>query len=451
MKHFPDLEHLSIRLSTLVRMPAMVYTNLYSAIFSHCSLKSLTIHDDPDEPITLPSHLSLPHLRRLTLSSLTLFDVQQLLQSAPQLTALKFHLNADQSTRPADHFPSTNLTALDIDAPRAEFDLVERLLRHTPRLRTLQLSCRGVHASVWQGFIKAHLPQLTDFRFKFDIRQKDITLSEYEHDWWRVEKKWFVVGHPLSALFYTIPFIDSKLTLNARTAFRPEVRPVLPQTLSCMDSFQTSVASNCSNEYANIRQLIITLNPSGFKLCRAEEIYFGHVDALTLIDYKHSQKPISHLRTLIDLSRVRHLSIDHRMRSGTFAQLAKEMPSLSSMSGQDTAFSAITNKFQNASVISFLQENIRKLTISPLKACDDIRYVSQLCVVFAHIEQLTLSIKWAVDVWPWLTRLTQLTSATIFCRYGSFAELVNDPMNHRWFFNCTYELRSQQDLRLWMQ
>ncbi|CAF1431702.1 unnamed protein product [Adineta ricciae] len=306
---------------------------------------------------------------------------------------------------------------------------------HTLPMMLTANTCASTLAFACSMLSTKNLSNLSDFRFKFDIRQKDIQLIEYEQDWWKTEKKWIVVGHPLSSLIYTIPFIDTKLILNARTAYRQEKCP----------------SSKVSNEYSHIRQLILTLNPLGFKLCQSDEIYFDKVHSLTLIDYKHSQKPISHLRTLINLSTVRHLTIDHRMRSGTFVLLMKEVPNLQSLSGQDVAFSAITNKFQNEHVISFLKENIRKLTLSSFKPCDDIRYVSQLCIIFSHVHHLSLSIKWAVDIWPWLTKIASLSSATVFCRHGSFIDLINDPNNHKWFFNCTYELRSHQDLRLWIE
>ncbi len=135
------------------------------------------------------------------------------------------------------------------------------------------------------------------------------------------------------------------------------------------------------------------------------------------------------------------------MHAGTFLLLIKEMPQLNSLSGQDSAFLSITNKFQNEKVLSYLKLNIKRLTITPLKACQNLRYVSQLCVVFSHINHLTLTIKSANDIWPWLTKLFDLRSATAFCRYGSFIELIN----HKWFFNTTYELRSHQDLRLWIR
>ena len=156
------------------------------------------------------------------------------------------------------------------------------------------------------------------------------------------------------------------------------------------------------------------------------------------------------MKTLINLTTIHHLTIDRRMRSGTFLLLIKEMPCLNSLSGQDVALSAITNKFQNEMVISFLREQIKTLTISPSKACDDIRYVSQLCIVFGQIEHLHLSLKWAIDIWPWLTKISNLSSATVFCRHGSFIDLINDRINHQWFLQCTYELRSHQDLRLWI-
>ncbi len=56
-----------------------------------------------------------------------------------------------------------------------------------------------------------------------DIRQTNLTITEYQLDWWIKDQKWIVVGHPLSPFLNTITFIDSKLTLNARTAFRQEV------------------------------------------------------------------------------------------------------------------------------------------------------------------------------------------------------------------------------------
>ena len=81
------------------------------------------------------------------------------------------------------------------------------------------------------------------------------------------------------------------------------------------------------------------------------------------------------------------------MRAGTFLLLIKEMPKLTSLSGQDLTFSSITNKVQNDKVISFLKTHIQRLTISPIKACENLRYISQLCLIFSHIHHLTLSIK----------------------------------------------------------
>ncbi len=111
MKYFSNLQHVSIRLSTLVRMPSMVYTNLYSSIsISH--LKSLTILDDPDEPILLPEKISFPDLTNLTLGSLTMFDVQRIIQSAPKLSFFKFHLNSEQSNLQVEQNIQTNIKGI---------------------------------------------------------------------------------------------------------------------------------------------------------------------------------------------------------------------------------------------------------------------------------------------------------------------------------------------------
>jgi len=101
--------------------------------------------------------------------------------------------------------------------------MIEKFLRQMNKLKSLKLICRGVKATIWECFIKEFLPNLIDFRFKFDIRQKHLILNEYEQNWWKNEKKWIVINHPLSPFIYTIPFIDTKLILNARTAFRQQV------------------------------------------------------------------------------------------------------------------------------------------------------------------------------------------------------------------------------------
>jgi hypothetical protein len=111
MEYFSNLNHLSIRLSTLVRMPSAVYTNLYRSVLSS-DLKSLTIIDDPDEPIVIPENVNLPYLRNLTLGSLTMFDIQRILQSAPELNYLKFHLNSEQSNLQFEQNIQTNITRL---------------------------------------------------------------------------------------------------------------------------------------------------------------------------------------------------------------------------------------------------------------------------------------------------------------------------------------------------
>lgn len=111
MKYFCHLKHLSIRLSTLVRMPSTVYQNLYSSIASE-NFKSLTIIDDPDEPIQLPEKLYFPSLRYLTLGSLTFINVQNILKSSPNLNYFKFYLNTDQSNHSIEEYIQTNLTRL---------------------------------------------------------------------------------------------------------------------------------------------------------------------------------------------------------------------------------------------------------------------------------------------------------------------------------------------------
>jgi hypothetical protein len=113
MEHLSVLRHLSIRLSTLVRMPVVVYNNLYSSIFSSSksSLQSLTILDDIDEPIILPEIIHLPYLRNLTLGLLTISDVQRILQAAPKLNYFKFHLDTDQSNQQIQFSLKTNITS----------------------------------------------------------------------------------------------------------------------------------------------------------------------------------------------------------------------------------------------------------------------------------------------------------------------------------------------------
>ena len=430
LNEFDQLEHLSIRLPSLVRCSSFVYSNVYSSICKCRRLKSLSIIDDPDELISLPDELHFVDLKHLTLGLLTKFDLEKVLVHCSNLKTLKCSLFVEKINNDRMKFSfETNLIQLEVDCPRAEFEFIESILKSTKKLEKLKLICRGIDANIWKTFIETNLPNLIDFQFKFDIRLKNFAIENYQTDWWTKEKHWLVVHHPLSPFVYTIPLIETKLIFNSRTAVRQQTN----------ESFD--------GEYSNIRQLILTLNPLGFKFCRNDQIYFPRVDSLTLIDYKNSQKPISHLKTLINLSTIRHLTIDHRMHSTTFLLLVKEMTNLHSLAGQDSTFFSITKKFQNDKVLSYLKSNIDSLSICPLNASNDIRYVSQFCVAFEHIQHLTLTIKSADQIWPWLNKLTRLRSATIFCRFGSFTDLID----HKWFYNVNYELRSRQDLRLWIR
>lgn len=430
LNEFDQLEHLSIRLPSLVRCSSFVYSNVYSSICKCRRLKSLSIIDDPDELISLPDELHFVDLKHLTLGLLTKFDLEKVLVHCSNLKTLKCSLFVEKINNDRMKFSfETNLIQLEVDCPRAEFEFIESILKSTKKLEKLKLICRGIDANIWKTFIETNLPNLIDFQFKFDIRLKNFAIENYQTDWWTKEKHWLVVHHPLSPFVYTIPLIETKLIFNSRTAVRQQTN----------ESFD--------GEYSNIRQLILTLNPLGFKFCRNDQIYFPRVDSLTLIDYKNSQKPISHLKTLINLSTIRHLTIDHRMHSTTFLLLVKEMTNLHSLAGQDSTFFSITKKFQNDKVLSYLKSNIDCLSICPLNASNDIRYVSQFCVAFEHIQHLTLTIKSADQIWPWLNKLTRLRSATIFCRFGSFTDLID----HKWFYNVNYELRSRQDLRLWIR
>ena len=430
LNEFDQLEHLSIRLPSLVRCSSFVYSNVYSSICKCRRLKSLSIIDDPDELISLPDELHFVDLKHLTLGLLTKFDLEKVLVHCSNLKTLKCSLFVEKINNDRMKFSfETKLIQLEVDCPRAEFEFIESILKSTKKLEKLKLICRGIDANIWKTFIETNLPNLINFQFKFDIRLKNFAIENYQTDWWTKEKHWLVVHHPLSPFVYTIPLIETKLIFNSRTAVRQQTN----------ESFD--------GEYSNIRQLILTLNPLGFKFCRNDQIYFPRVDSLTLIDYKNSQKPISHLKTLINLSTIRHLTIDHRMHSTTFLLLVKEMTNLHSLAGQDSTFFSITKKFQNDKVLSYLKSNIDCLSICPLNASNDIRYVSQFCVAFEHIQHLTLTIKSADQIWPWLNKLTRLRSATIFCRFGSFTDLID----HKWFYNVNYELRSRQDLRLWIR
>lgn len=308
----------------------------------------------------------------------------------------------------------------DLQSDDGEFSLIEILLKRMKQLKTLKLICRGTDGLTWRNFIEIHLTNLIDFQFKFDIRGKNIDLITYQTDWWTMIKHWFVVLHPLSTYLYTKPLIDTKFILNSSIVLSP------------------------STDYSNIHQLIFTLNSSAFHSCR---MFFPNLDHLTLIDYSNEIKPISHLQTLINFNGITHLTLDHRMTSQTFLLLLQQMKQLTSLSADDFTYSSITNKFQNETICSLIQGQIRRVSITPSKPCQTIRYVSQLCFIFAQIDHLTLNIKFTKEICIWLKKLSNLRSATIFARYGSFFNLIH----HEYFHRFSLELRSSLDLRLWIR
>ena len=114
MKYLPNIEHLSIRLSRLGRMESVISKDVYSSLLSssECQLKSLEILDEFNESIILPDYLNLPYLKNLTLGSLTMFDVQKIIQSASKLRYFKFYLNSEQSNFRTEQNIQTNIIGL---------------------------------------------------------------------------------------------------------------------------------------------------------------------------------------------------------------------------------------------------------------------------------------------------------------------------------------------------
>ena len=242
LNEFDQLEHLSIRLPSLVRCSSFVYSNVYSSICKCRRLKSLSIIDDPDELISLPDELHFVDLKHLTLGLLTKFDLEKVLVHCSNLKTLKCSLFVEKINNDRMKFSfETKLIQLEVDCPRAEFEFIESILKSTKKLEKLKLICRGIDANIWKTFIETNLPNLIDFQFKFDIRLKNFAIENYQTDWWTKEKHWLVVHHPLSPFVYTIPLIETKLIFNSRTAVRQQTN----------ESFD--------GEYSNIRQLILIL------------------------------------------------------------------------------------------------------------------------------------------------------------------------------------------------
>ena len=188
LNEFDQLEHLSIRLPSLVRCSSFVYSNVYSSICKCRRLKSLSIIDDPDELISLPDELHFVDLKHLTLGLLTKFDLEKVLVHCSNLKTLKCSLFVEKINNDRMKFSfETNLIQLEVDCPRAEFEFIESILKSTKKLEKLKLICRGIDANIWKTFIETNLPNLIDFQFKFDIRLKNFAIENYQTDWWTNE------------------------------------------------------------------------------------------------------------------------------------------------------------------------------------------------------------------------------------------------------------------------
>jgi hypothetical protein len=319
----------------------------------------------------------------LTIVNGNLNDLFQILKYAPLLKYFKIEDITNCQLTNIVNGNGFYLKELIIDNCKSTFRDLELLLKRTPNLSRFSICTLEnddmLDAIRWQNLIESSLKYLSNFKFyfryfffnKFDENLR--IFKQFQTDFWLKEHHWninYEIDHFESSI-YTIPFLRNQYRLTTNT----------------------NIYRNSFKDYSNGFNNIKILSFMRRAIKDNSIYYFRNVQSLILIDqqgyYDGNQLKIQHLRKIINLSNIKHLTIDDDswLRSSSFFSLLNQLPYVSSLRIDPDTLMRFFNKIQ---LRKHLMEKIQKLDIScylsdGILIPDQIR--STFCQVFSNIEQ----------------------------------------------------------------
>ncbi|CAF3875860.1 unnamed protein product [Adineta steineri] len=212
----------------------------------------------------------------------------------------------------------------------------------------------------WQKLIESLLKHLIIFKFyfqdeKFEKPMEKLNKSQrFQNDFYHKQHQWYtnLEIYTRTSTIYTIPYERKNYELTFNT------------------NKHGYLWMKNSNVFDNVKILTLTTK----LIVNNAEYYFKNVESLILRCYSHenfyenddksdlNSTKIELLRTIVNLSNIKHLTIDNDiyLTSSLFLDLLKELPNVSSLKIDEDQLMKI---FGNIELCEYLNENIKKLEI----------------------------------------------------------------------------------------
>jgi hypothetical protein len=447
-------EFVHLRSLTLTRVNKSYFEKLKTTLPLMAKLSSICMIDCWNETDEILSVLPLSQLRRLmiaqlpknlklidkdsSITNLTIsysesHDLYQVLNSASKLNylAVKYVSRSYPNLKTRNICSTnnyiTNLHKLIITKFKSGVDDLFIILKQTPNLKSLTINAvfrnEWIDACEWEDLIASSLPYLNVFKFYFEWVPMNRTKNEinnkfkqFQSDFWCKQHHWYTEYSlsPEKVSIYTIPYIFDSYILQPNT-----------------DRYSNQMMNNIIS-FDNIKDL--TVVPSA--ITEKCQYHFSYVTSLTfhysdVVSERNlflTMQDIKHLKTIVNLSHVKHLDIQVCYNLGieiasVLTEILKEALELSSLEIHSIVLHEL---FNDDEFCKCLNRMIKKLYISGYsRLWDTSKQMNRFCEVLSNLEELKCEIRERDVLLFLLQHLSKLTFLSVHLESSSFRDDIS--------------------------
>lgn len=363
------------------------------------------------------------------------------------------------------------------------FQRLKCFIKQTPNLKSLTISTDDktmIDAYGWQDLITSLLPDLHIFNFIFrcyeNAYDKSIlwNFKQFQSGFWKEQHHWYTqyVLNKYSIYIYTIPYTLTTYNLT------PYVNISYNKEMDNIDKFknvkevildQKVIQEKCKFYFGNIESLKLTNESSissRFHVSSGDRQYEANGKRLIASYYAHAAaanplnktvnksneehllcgKHIRHLKTIVNLDKLQHLSIslDCHMNIGrVLYKILKQSPQLTSLVIDPVMLIEV---YDDSDACEYLNKMIKKLDIRYENIPFPVRFyvTEKFCRVFSNVEYLKCRVRRGDELSLLFTHLSKLRSLFVFapCPEEHFYHLYKEKISNP---NVLYDLQFEDD------
>ncbi|CAF0875534.1 unnamed protein product [Adineta steineri] len=267
----------------------------------------------------LPRNLKLmdkaSSITNLTISFRDFDDLSLIFNSISKLKYLKieniqrFYSSIETKNIYSINNYATYLNKLIITKFRAGVDDLFILLKQTPNLRSLTINALfnryRINADEWEDLINSSLSYLSVFKFNFewevvnrDENEISDKLKQFQSDFWCKQHHWYTeyILSTYRASIYTIPYAFDSYSLKLKT-----------------NRYSIQIMNNNVITFDNVEDL--TVDPGAiteeyqYRFSYVTSLTFQYAIACNYSDHFLRMEDMKHLKIIVNLSHVKHLSL----------------------------------------------------------------------------------------------------------------------------------------------